>query len=118
MRQVIVILIVPLLFTICFARQEEPVKQSTDQAVQLDRGKGKDVWQIPFKIIGGLIIVPAKVNGSKELNMILDTGMSAPVVILFHSETGKELGLKYVGSVKVFGSDLQNPLNLIWPVFF
>lgn len=103
MRQIIVILIVPLLFTICFARQEKPVKQSTDQAVQLDRGKGKDVWQIPFKIIDGLIIVPVKVNGSKELNMILDTGMSAPVVILYHSETGKELGLKYVVSAKVYG---------------
>jgi hypothetical protein len=99
----IVILVVPLLFTICFSRQEKPLEQSTDKAVQLDRGKGKDVWQIPFKIIDGLIIVPVKVNGSKELNMILDTGMNEPVVTLFHFETGKELGLWYVGPVNVSG---------------
>jgi hypothetical protein len=97
-----VILIVSLMFTLCFARQEQPVKQSANQAVQ--QNQENPGVRIPFKIIGGLIIVPVKVNGSKELNMVLDTGMSSPVVVLFHSETGKELGLTYTQKVPLGGA--------------
>lgn len=60
--------------------------------------------QIPFKNIGSLIVIPVRVNDSRELNMILDTGMSAGVTALFHSELGKELGLEYTQKVAVAGA--------------
>ena len=41
---------------------------------------------VPFQTIGGLIVVPVRINGSRPLNMILDTGMSAPIIALFHLE--------------------------------
>jgi predicted aspartyl protease len=60
--------------------------------------------QIPFQIITGLIIVPVRVNGARELKMILDTGMSGPVTVLFHGETGRELGLTYGQQVSLCGA--------------
>ncbi len=50
--------------------------------------------RIPFKNIGSLIVIPVRVNESRELNMVLDSGMSAGVIVLFHSELAKELGLE------------------------
>lgn len=60
--------------------------------------------RIPFKNIGSLIVIPVRVNDSRELNMVLDTGMSAGVTVLFHSELGKELGLEYAQEVAVAGA--------------
>ncbi len=51
------------------------------------------VARIPFSSAGGLLLIPVRVNGSRELNMILDTGMSAPIVMLMHREMRDELGL-------------------------
>ncbi len=60
--------------------------------------------RIPFKNIGSLVIIPVKVNDSRELNMVLDTGMSAGVTVLFHSELGDELGLEYAQEVAIAGA--------------
>ncbi len=56
--------------------------------------RDQPVARIPFQISSGLIMISAQINDSKELKMYLDTGMSAPVVVLFHKELVEELGLK------------------------
>jgi len=37
--------------------------------------------EVTFRLVNDLIIIPVKVNGSKELNFILDTGTSSPVIL-------------------------------------
>lgn len=65
------------------------------------------VARIPFHSLGGLILVPVRVDGSRELSMILDTGMSSPVVVLMHRELGDELKLSGGQPVQVGGAGGQ-----------
>jgi len=69
-----------------------------------DEGKTAAGVRVPFRLIGGVIVVPVRINGSRPLNMILDTGMSAGIVLLFHSELGQEIGLKYAQEVELGGA--------------
>jgi hypothetical protein len=59
---------------------------------------------VPFQNIGGVIVIPVRVNDSRPLHMVLDTGMSAGVIVLFHSGLGQEIGLKYVQEVALGGA--------------
>jgi hypothetical protein len=71
--------------------------------------QGKVAARLSFGTQSGLITIPVRVNGSKELRMYLDTGMSAPVVVLFHKESIDELGLKGVLPVVMAGAGGQAP---------
>jgi len=66
--------------------------------------QGKVVAYIPFKISSGLILVNVAINNSKELHMFLDTGMSAPIVALFHKEAIAEIGLPNTRQVLLGGA--------------
>ena len=48
---------------------------------------------IPFKLMRNKIIVPVRVNNSKELSIILDTGMPSQGLLLFNKDTADELNL-------------------------
>jgi len=67
-------------------------------------GIPKPRGRVSFQNIGGVIVIPVRVNGSRPLHMILDTRMSAGVVFLFHSELGQEIGLKYARQVALAGA--------------
>jgi hypothetical protein len=69
--------------------------------------EGTVVARLNFRLQSGLITVPVRINGSKELRMYLDTGMSAPVVVLFHKESIIELGLKATQQVQLGGAGGQ-----------
>ena len=71
----------------------------SEQAIE-----GKTVVQIPFKISSGLILVSVRINESKELALHLDTGMSAPIVALFHKESIAEIGLQNTQQVLLGGA--------------
>ena len=49
--------------------------------------------RVLFRNVGGHVVVPVSVNGSRNLDMVLDTGMSAPIVMLLHRELQDEVGL-------------------------
>jgi hypothetical protein len=66
--------------------------------------QGQPVARIPFRLNSGLITVPVRVNDSKELTMYLDTGMSAPIVVLFHKELIEETGLKNTQKIQLGGA--------------
>lgn len=59
---------------------------------------------IPFELVNRHIIVPVKVNNSRRLSFVLDTGDQVAIVNL---ETGKQLGLKLRGQVRVGGAGAQ-----------
>ncbi|MGD8305642.1 MAG: retropepsin-like aspartic protease, partial [Ignavibacteria bacterium] len=63
---------------------------------------GEIVTQIKFVNKSGVIVVPVRINDSKILNMILDTGMSGAVVVLFHKESIEELKLEN-GQIALLG---------------
>jgi hypothetical protein len=67
------------------------------------------VARVAFRSIHGMVIVPVRVNGSRELNMILDTGMSAPIVLLMHRDLGDELRLEDGQPVQIGGAGGQAP---------
>ncbi len=67
------------------------------------------VARIPFHSVNGMIMVPVRINGSRELDMVLDTGMSAPIVLLMHRELGDELRLEDGQPVQIGGAGGQAP---------
>lgn len=60
--------------------------------------------RLSFRTVGGLIVFPVSLNGSRPLQMVLDTGMSAPIVALFHAETVDEIGLEGGQPVQMAGA--------------
>ena len=56
------------------------------------------VARFPFKF-DGRILVPVRVNDSRPFDAVLDTGFPQRLLLLFHKETGDELGLSYVRTV-------------------
>ena len=64
--------------------------------------------QVPFEF-NGRVIIPLRVNDSRKLNIILDSGMGHEALGLLHSELGEELGLEYVQSIRVGGAGSGEP---------
>ncbi|NNE68447.1 MAG: PDZ domain-containing protein [Pyrinomonadaceae bacterium] len=56
--------------------------------------KNKPLHEIPFEYDVDKIVVPVKVNGSKAIRCILDTGMPEGLFIM-NPDVGKEMNLKY-----------------------
>lgn len=59
---------------------------------------------IPFKLLRNKIIVPVRVNNSKELNIILDTGMPSDGLLLFNKNLGDELELVGAKRFRISGA--------------
>ena len=59
--------------------------------------------KIPFDTAARLVIVPVRVDGSRPLRCVLDTGMPEGM-FLFDPAVGDELGLEYVATVPVRGT--------------
>lgn len=78
--------------------------QATQAAAQVPFVRGEVAARLDFRVHSGLITIPVRVNGSKDLRMYLDTGMSAPVTLLFHKESLDELGLKAGPKVFIGGA--------------
>ena len=64
--------------------------------------------QVPFEF-NGRVIIPLRVNDSRKLNIILDSGMGHEALGLLHSELGEELGLEYVQTIRVGGAGSGEP---------
>lgn len=60
--------------------------------------------RIPFEIDRNKVILPVKVNDSRPLKIILDSGMSGPGVILFKKELGDELSLEGAENYRISGA--------------
>jgi len=60
--------------------------------------------KIHFKLDRNKIILPVKVEGSRELEVILDTGMRIEGVYLFHKELIQELDIKNSIDVRIGGA--------------
>jgi len=54
--------------------------------------------EIPFELMRNKIIVPVRVNGSRELKIILDTGMPSQGLLIFDPQLTQEL--KLAGSAR------------------
>lgn len=59
---------------------------------------------IPFKLLRNKIIVPVRVNNSKELNIILDTGMPSDGLLLFDKKLADELKLEGGNRYRISGA--------------
>jgi len=59
---------------------------------------------IPFKLLRNKIIVPVHVNNSKELNIILDTGMPSDGLLLFDKNVADELKLEGAKRFRISGA--------------
>jgi hypothetical protein len=59
---------------------------------------------VPFKLTHDRVIIPTLVNGSRPLDLILDTGMRFDGVYLFSAELAKEIDMTGAIEVKVPGA--------------
>ena len=64
----------------------------------------KDLPVVPFKLDRNRTIIPTRVNGSRPLNLILDTGMGFDGVLLFHQDLAKEIDMTGAIEVRVPGA--------------
>lgn len=61
-------------------------------------------FPIPFKLMRNKIIVPVRVNNSKELSIILDTGMPSDGLLLFDKSLADELKLAGAKRFRISGA--------------
>ena len=61
-------------------------------------------YQVPFKLERNRVIIPVSVNGSRELDILLDTGMRFDGVYLFHKELADEIDMSGAIEVRVPGA--------------
>ena len=52
------------------------------------------VSEIPFSLQNGLVVLPLSVNGSEPLEIVLDTGMPVPGLLLYEGDSTAGLGLR------------------------
>ena len=64
--------------------------------------------QIPFELIRNKIILPLRVNGSRVLKVILDTGMPSQGAMLFDPRLAEEIELKNPRKYEVKGAGRGN----------
>lgn len=69
--------------------------------------------KVPFKIDRNRVIIPTVVNGSKPLNIILDTGMRFDGVYLFHKELVDQIDTAGAIEVKVPGAGSGEPSSAV-----
>jgi hypothetical protein len=69
-----------------------------------DINNNSDTLRVPFKIDRNRVIIPTGVNGSPELNLILDTGMAFDGVYLFHKEFVDKIDTSGAIEVRVPGA--------------
>lgn len=60
--------------------------------------------QIPFELARNKVILPVRVNDSRTLKIILDSGMPSQGVILFRKELGDELNLEGAERLQIRGA--------------
>jgi hypothetical protein len=88
----------------CGANAPKAVSAPGTCAPDPSASASKTPLQIPFENVGGHIVIPVTVNGSRPLRMVLDTGMSGPVVILTSREIGKDLGFEDGTPIQLAGA--------------
>jgi aspartyl protease/PDZ domain-containing protein len=66
-----------------------------------DKPAGKSVITLPFEFVTRHIVVQVKINNSRPLSFVLDTGDRVGIV---DTDVAKELGLKLQGQVRVGGA--------------
>lgn len=70
----------------------------------------KDSVSIPFQFEAGHIYISAKINNSKIVTFLLDSGASKNI---FHSKTFDSLNLPVVGTMHAMGVSGYNEVNLV-----
>ncbi|MER2999459.1 aspartyl protease family protein [Pontibacter populi] len=63
----------------CFLVQPEARGQTIAQDTAYFTGKTKKI-KVPFKLVHNLIVIPVKINDSKPLNFILDSGVNSTLI--------------------------------------
>lgn len=63
--------------------------------------------QFPFELICNHIVVSVRINDSKELDMLVDTGMPMKGVILLDEEIGEDLDLEYEAAIEMGGVGVE-----------
>jgi len=82
-----------------FRNQSLPSAQFV--AATQDKPASRSVITIPFELVTRHIVVKVKINNSRPLSFVLDTGDRVGIV---DTEVAKELGLKLQGEVRVGGA--------------
>lgn len=65
--------------------------------------------QIPFKLVGNVIMLPVRVNHSREFKVILDTGMHFDGLLLYNIGPEDSIALKTATQVLVPGAGGDSP---------
>lgn len=73
-----------------------------------EKPAAKSVITIPFKLVTRHIIVQVRINNSRPLSFVLDTGDRVGIV---DTDVAKELGLKLQGQVRVGGAGSETLLG-------
>lgn len=68
------------------------------QERQTDFLSNRPLVSVPLTF-DGRVLIPLRINGSEEIDIILDTGINSKGLLLLYKELGEQLGLKYTRTV-------------------
>src|SRR5438034_3401475 len=84
------------------AQTPQVQRQMPLQLPKLNFPDGKSVVEIPFEVEGNWMVIPVRINGSRPLRFVLDTG--AQGTFLQNTEIADSLNLKIVGKMPIRGA--------------
>jgi hypothetical protein len=76
------------------------VNAAVPDAAELSRMLPTNIITLPFELVGGRVLVPARVNGSDAMSVMLDTGYS---IDMLSGQIAEKLGLKRNGQITIRG---------------
>jgi hypothetical protein len=82
----------------------------TREAVGLSsREIAAEVVELPFRLVSDHIVLSASINGSREIDILLDTGMPMRGVILLDPAMVEGIDLEYAGTLELGGGGSDVP---------
>jgi hypothetical protein len=87
------------------------VRQAVDRTPtgRSSRQTSAEVFELPFRLVSDHIVLSASINGSGEMDMLLDTGMPMRGAILLDPSLVDGIDLEYVGTVDLGGGGSDAP---------
>jgi hypothetical protein len=109
-RQAILVTLIALLLLMPAACRAK-VRQAVDRppAERVSRQTTLEVVEFPFRLVSDHIVLSASINGSDQMDMLLDTGMPMRGAILLDPSLIDGIDLEYVGTVDLGGGGSDAP---------
>jgi len=97
------------LFLSAFACTVAPPATPANSAAPSPSAVAEITAEVPFRMVDDHILISATLNRAVEVELILDTGLGSPGIVIVNPEVAEQLGLEYVTELPLGGGGEGDP---------